>query len=79
MPPGKGPKTEVLFEFRKQGGSVRVSAIDARTGIEATIVGDPHYGMPYLKQLALRKLRYVLAKQRRAGQPPPKRDPWEGL
>lgn len=56
---------EVLFEFRYVGQrSVRVSAIDPRTGVEVTLVGDPTYGDEMLKRLATRKLKYVLRKKR---------------
>lgn len=67
---------EVYFEFRQQGRSVRVSVIDPRSNTEVSIVGDPAYGEMYLKKLALRKLRYVIA---RRGIQTDKRDPWEGL
>jgi hypothetical protein len=55
---------EILFEFHQVGKSVRVSAIDPRTGIEVSMVGEPKYGKEALKRLATRKLRYVIAKKR---------------
>ena len=54
---------EVIFEFVRVGSAVKVTAVDAATGIEATIVGDPAAGETALKQLALQKLEYVRAKQ----------------
>lgn len=54
---------EVLFEFRRVGAYVKVSAIDAATGTEVSIVGDASAGQTQLKMTALRKLEYVLAKQ----------------
>ncbi len=57
---------EVLFEFRRIGRSVRVSAIDPKTGTEVTMVGDARSGMMTLKRNAARKLAYVLAKGRAA-------------
>lgn len=57
---------EVLFEFRQVGAYVKVSAIDAETGLEVSIVGDASAGTARLKLTALRKLEYVMAKQ----QPP---------
>lgn len=54
---------EVFFEFRRVGNYVRVSAIDSVTGTEVTIVGDAKAGQIQLKQTALRKLEYVLAKK----------------
>lgn len=67
---------EVLFEFHQRGRSVRVCAIDPRTNTEVSIIGDPTYGEVYLKKLAVRKLRYVMAKK---GVQNAKPDPWEGL
>lgn len=54
---------EVLFEFRRIGAYVKVSAIDCLTGLEVSIVGDAKAGEVRLKQTALKKLEYVLAKQ----------------
>lgn len=53
---------EVLFEFHQVGSYVRVSAIDPRTNTEITMVGDPNVGETALKQAAMRKLKYVIAK-----------------
>jgi hypothetical protein len=55
---------EVIFEFVQVGTAVKVTALDTASGIEASIVGDPAAGEAALKRLALRKLDYVLAKQR---------------
>lgn len=54
---------EVYFEFRRIGSYMRVSAIDSVTGTEVTIAGDPKAGEAMLKQTALRKLQYVMAKK----------------
>ena len=54
---------EVIFEFHRLGNSVKVSAIDPLTNTEISIVGPPQAGEAYLKQTALRKLVWVLAKQ----------------
>lgn len=54
---------EVLFEFRRIGAYVKVSAIDPATNTEASIVGDASASEAYLRQTALRKLQYVLARQ----------------
>lgn len=54
---------EVLIEMQPMGGYVKVSAIDAATGIEVSIVGDPRYGKAMLERSALRKLEYVLKKK----------------
>ena len=57
----------VLYEIQWLGNSARVSAIDPKTGIEATIVapaGAPEYEM---KALARRKLAYLLARRQDGG------------
>lgn len=53
---------DVLFEFRRIGAYVKVSAIDPVTGTEVCIVGGATMGEAQLKLVALRKLDYVLAK-----------------
>lgn len=53
---------EVLFEFRRVGAFMKVSAIDADSGTEVSIVGDPAAGEAMLKRTAQRKLEYVLNK-----------------
>lgn len=58
---------EVIFEFQRVGAVVKVTAVDAGTGIEAVIVGDPSAGEAWLKQLARQKLDYVMTKQGRRG------------
>ena len=57
---------EIIFEFIRVGGAVKVTAVDAVTGTEASIVGDPAAGETALKKLARQKLDYVLAKRRGA-------------
>jgi hypothetical protein len=56
---------QVLFEFVRMGKTVKVVAIDPETGIEVSMVGDPHAGPEALKRLAKRKLEYVLTKRLR--------------
>jgi hypothetical protein len=50
----------VYFEFISAGSSVRVTPIDAKTGIEATIIGPANAARAQLERTALAKLRYVL-------------------
>ena len=57
-------RREVIFEFVRVGNAVKVSAIDAATGTEVSIVGDPTVGEATLKRLAERKLEYVLARRK---------------
>jgi len=55
--------SEVLFEFRKIGGSVKVSAIHAPTLTEVSVVCPASASQQQMKSVALQKLRYVLAKE----------------
>jgi hypothetical protein len=55
---------ETIFEFIRIGAAVKVTAVDAATGIEVSIVGDPAAGEEALKRLARQKFDYVLAKGR---------------
>ena len=59
------PEREVIFEFHRIGNVVKVSAVEAESGVEVSIVGDPAVGETALKRLALRKLEYVLARKQR--------------
>jgi hypothetical protein len=57
----------IIVEMISVGRYVKVTAVDTRTGIEATIVGDPRRGERALREAAVRKLRYVLEKKERGG------------
>jgi translation initiation factor 1 (eIF-1/SUI1) len=54
---------EVYFEFTAVGGSVKVAAIDALTGIEVTVIGPASAAQADLKKLALAKLKTRLARE----------------
>ncbi len=54
---------QVLFEMQRQGNYVRVIAVDPRSNTEITMVGDRNAGDEHLKRLAIRKLKYVIAKK----------------
>ncbi len=54
---------EVIFEFRRVGNVVKVSAIDPLSNTEVSIVGAPQAGERVLKAVALRKLEFVLARR----------------
>ena len=62
MPPS-GKPTEVLFEFIPMGAYVKVCAVDAKSGIEVTVVGDARATQAELQRTALRKLEFVMAKK----------------
>jgi uncharacterized protein DUF6898 len=52
---------EVYFEFTPIGRSVKVSAIDAATSIEVTVIGPATASQADLQRLALRKLEARIA------------------
>ena len=56
----------VIVEMIGIGRYVKVTAVDTRSGIEASIVGDPRRGERALREAAVRKLRYVMAKKAKA-------------
>ncbi len=53
---------EILIEFVVQGSSVKVTAIDAATGTEASIVGPSSAARQALEAAAVRKLNFLLSK-----------------
>jgi hypothetical protein len=55
---------EVLFEFRRVGAVVKVTAIHVASGTEVVLVGAPAAGDYALKMAAVRKLIYVMGKPR---------------
>lgn len=57
---------EILIEIQQIGNAVKVAAIDPETLIEVSIVGPPSAGEEALKLAAVRKLAYVLEKNRRS-------------
>ena len=63
-----GDGREVIFEFLRLGHAVKVTATDARSLVEVSIVGAASAGEETLKRAALDKLDYVLRK--RGGQRP---------
>jgi len=54
---------EVLFEFRRVGNVVKVTAVHVATDTEICLVGAPAAGEHGLKLAALNRLKYVLAKR----------------
>lgn len=55
---------EVIFEFVQVGNSVKVTALDAESLLEVTIVGSPRAPKSLLRATALRKLRYMLRRRK---------------
>jgi hypothetical protein len=54
---------EVYFELTKVGGSMKVVAIDAATGVEVTVIGPATAAPSHLRQLALAKLKARIARE----------------
>jgi hypothetical protein len=62
VPDGAGG--EVLIEYIVQGNVVKVTAIDPASGVEASIVGPASAPRHVLQANAVRKLVYVIKKNR---------------
>jgi hypothetical protein len=58
---------QVLFEFRRVGDTVKVSALDPVSNTEVSIVGPWAAGQHTLKLQALRKLQWVLTRRQAEG------------
>ncbi|MBO6782812.1 MAG: hypothetical protein JJ899_06010 [Alphaproteobacteria bacterium] len=54
----------MIFEFFAVGNSVKVCAVDPRTGTEVVIVGPVNAGEAALRKAAMAKLSYILEKDR---------------
>jgi hypothetical protein len=63
MPSKSTANGEVFVEFIVQGAVVKATAIDSKTGTEASIVGPSNAPRAALQAAAVRKLEYVLKKQ----------------
>lgn len=57
----------IIFEFIVMGASVKVSAIDARTGKEVSIVGPSKASRHDLERTAANKLRFVMNRDAQKG------------
>ena len=65
MPDGERERREILFEFTAVGAVVKVSAIDAETGVEVSVMGPAGAAQADLRRLAASKLMAKLS-----GRPP---------
>lgn len=54
---------EILFEIKRVGNSLKVTAIDVQTGLEVSLVAPRNITMFSLKEQAKRKLLYLLKKK----------------
>ncbi len=60
-------RRDILFEFTAIGTSMRVTAIDARTGTEVVVQGRVNASRHDLQRIAQAKLLYVLNKKSKEG------------
>lgn len=65
------PQREILIEIARLGDTVKISAIDAETGVEAVVLGPANAARADLESLAVRKLERMLGDS--AAQPKPPR------
>ena len=56
------PGREILFEFRRIGNSVKVTALDAASNTEVSITGPATASRQQLEKAALAKLLHMLEK-----------------
>lgn len=61
-----GPRGEVYLEYKQVGQTMKVTAIDAATGVEVVIMGPASTAQCDLQALALRKLKMKLEKDEAA-------------
>ncbi|WP_343563205.1 DUF6898 family protein [Kiloniella sp. b19] len=54
---------QVIIEMTPQGGYVKVVAFHVASLIEVSLVGDPRQPESVLRNLALKKMRFVLEKK----------------
>ena len=62
MPPDLADR-EIYVEFVVMGNTVKVTAIDSETGLEASVIGPAGAPRAALAEAARRKLEYVAKKQ----------------
>jgi hypothetical protein len=67
---------DVIYEFRRVGAYVKVSAVDPKTLTEVSITGAPTAGEESLKRTARRKLEYVLNKRANDAAAPEDQSGW---
>jgi len=52
---------EIYLEFQVVGHSQKVTAIDAKTGLEATVIGPSKVTKEHMTNLAVKKLKRQIA------------------
>jgi hypothetical protein len=61
-----GEAEEIYFEYTVHGLFARVTAIEAASGLEASVVGPRSAARSDLERLALKKLKFVKVRRARA-------------
>ena len=70
--PAMSKRGEVIIEFYRVGAFVKVSAVDVATSTEVSIMGPVNAGEETLTRVVMRKLEYVLERQRKDAPAPPR-------
>jgi len=63
-PPAGSGGNDVIVEFHRVGNSIKVSAFDPATLTEVSIVGAPSLSETELTHAVMRKLEYVLSRNK---------------
>ena len=57
-----GARKEIYIEYKQVGQAIKVTAIDAETGLEAVIMGPASAAQTHLQKIAVQKLEMQLKK-----------------
>jgi predicted metal-dependent hydrolase len=60
--------SEILFEYMRQGTSVKVTAIEPETGTEAVVIVPASLSEKEMQAKAMQKLLYILKKKEQTQQ-----------
>ena len=60
--PPQAPLGEVLFQFLRMGGSVKVTAMHSQSLTEISIICPASLGVKQMQAQAVQKLRFVLGR-----------------
>lgn len=62
-----GPRGEAYIEYKQVGQTMKVTAIDAETGVEVVIMGPVSASRNDLQRVAVRKLKVQIDKEKKEG------------
>lgn len=63
-----GPRGEIYIEYKQVGQIMKVTAIDADTGLETVIMGPASTAQSQLQKIAVQKLQMQLRKAKSEGE-----------